>query len=80
LLVEFQTALAGVIGLPTTAATPSDSPVNSRRRGTCVLRHAGISAAAVGALDRALDELAVERAVDDDRPAALELDQPAARA
>ena len=31
----------------------------------------------VGALDRALDELAVERAVDDDRPAALELDQHA---
>jgi hypothetical protein len=31
----------------------------------------------VGALDRALDELAVERAVDDDRPALLELDQDA---
>jgi hypothetical protein len=31
----------------------------------------------VGALDRLLYELAVERAVDDDRPAALELDQRA---
>jgi hypothetical protein len=29
----------------------------------------------VGALDRGLDELSVERAVNDDRPAALELDQ-----
>jgi hypothetical protein len=32
----------------------------------------------VGALDRGLDELAVERAVDDDRLALLELDQDAA--
>ena len=31
----------------------------------------------MGALDRALDQLAVQRAVDDDRPAALELDQHA---
>ena len=31
----------------------------------------------MGALDRLLDELAVERAVDDDRPAVLELDQHA---
>ena len=31
----------------------------------------------VGALDRRLDQLAVQRAVDDDRPAALELDQHA---
>ena len=31
----------------------------------------------VGALDRGLDELAVERAVDDDRPSVLELDQHA---
>ena len=31
----------------------------------------------IGALDRALDELAVQRAVDDDRPALLELDQHA---
>ena len=31
----------------------------------------------VGALDRALDQLAVDGAVDDDRPAALELDQHA---
>ena len=39
-------SLAGVIDLPTTAATPSDSPVNSRPRDTCVPRQAGISAAA----------------------------------
>jgi hypothetical protein len=33
----------------------------------------------VGALDRGLDELAVQRTVDDDRPAALKLDQHAGR-
>jgi hypothetical protein len=32
-----------------------------------------------GSLERALDELAVERPVDDDRPASLELDQHAGR-
>ena len=34
----------------------------------------------VGALDRGLDELAIQRAVNDDRPAALELDQHTRRA
>ena len=34
----------------------------------------------MGALDRALDELAVQRSVDDDRPPGLELDQHAGRA
>ena len=34
----------------------------------------------VGALDRALDELAVQRSVDDDRTPGLELDQHAGRA
>jgi hypothetical protein len=42
-----------------------------RRRGGLGLE------AVVGALDRCLGELAVERAIDDDRPALLELDQDA---
>jgi hypothetical protein len=43
-----------------------------RARGLLLLRRGGFGLQlVVGALDRALDQLAVQRAVDDDRPTAL---------